>query len=177
LAECAFSHTDVNVSFGAPEEIEVVHPRTKEKYNTCRISVSIDEAVVGYIPLPLRYRETWLELSYSNELYYQMWELWEQEYRKATSKSEKEKCKILRKTTGTVVAQHSISRLLVIEELLTLSLDASAPGKESVRILDEWKIRWFRDWFTTGYAQAASTGARFLKADPIHPQNRTFFGE
>lgn len=177
MAECDYNETDVDVIFGAPEEIEVVHPRTKEKYNTCRISVSIDKAVVGYIPLPLRYRETWLELSYSNVLYYQMWELWMDEYDSTTRKGQKEKCEMLRKTTGTVVAQHSISRLLAIEELLTLSPDASAPEKESVRILDEWKIRWFRDWFTTDYAQAAKTGARFLKADPIHPQNRAFFGE
>ncbi|KAG1760799.1 hypothetical protein EDD22DRAFT_848224 [Suillus occidentalis] len=123
VVECAFSHTDVDVSFGALEEIEVVHPRTKEKYNTCRISVSINKVVVGYIPLPLQYRETWLELSYNNKLYYQMWDLWEKEYQKATSKSEKEKCKILHKTTSIVVAQHSISRLLAIEELLTLFLD------------------------------------------------------
>ncbi|KAG2335997.1 hypothetical protein BDR05DRAFT_953663 [Suillus weaverae] len=175
VAECEFDETDVNVIFGAPEEIQVVHPRTKEKYRTCRVSVSIDKALVGYIPLPLRYRETWLELSYSNVLYYQMWELWIDEEEKTTRKAQKAKCTILRKNTGTVVAQHSMARLLAIEELLTLSLDSSAPEKENVRILDEWRIRWCRDWLSTGYTEAAKTGAKFLNADPIHPQNHKFF--
>jgi hypothetical protein len=70
VVEWTFSHTDVDVSFGAPEEIKVVHLRTKEKYNMCCISVSINEAVVGYIPLPLQYCEMWLKLLYSNKLYY-----------------------------------------------------------------------------------------------------------
>jgi hypothetical protein len=106
-----------------------------------------------------------------------MWELWAAEEESATKKGVKDKCALLRKNTGAVVAQHTLARLLAIEELLTLSLEASLPGKESVRILDEWRIRWCRDWLTSTYQQAMKSGATFLNADPIHPKNRAFFGK
>lgn len=177
FAECVFSETDVPVVFGVPEEIEVVHPETEDKYHTCRVAVSIDEEHVGYIPLPKRYRATWLELSYNIVLYTQMWRLWGDEAATAPRRSMKDKFVILRKNSGAVVAQHKLARLLAIEELLTLSLEASAPGEESVRILDEWRTRWCRDWLTSNYKQVVASGAMYLNADPIHPNNRAFFGE
>lgn len=165
------------MTFGIPEVIEVVHPETQETYNTCRIAVTINKVLAGYIPLPMRYRETWLELSYNIILYNQMWRLWADEEEHAKRKIMKQKFVTLRQNTGAVAAQHTLARLLAIEELLTLSPEASDPGKESVRILDEWRIRWYCDWFNSTYNQVVSSGAKFLNADPIHPTNRAFFGE
>jgi hypothetical protein len=176
-AECVIPQTEMPVLFGVPEEIDVVHPETKETYLTCRVAVSMGEEEVGYIPLPTRYRATWLELSYNIVLYTEMWELWTAEEENASRKTQKEKCAILRKNSGSVVAQHTLARLLAVEELLSLSLEASLPGQESVRILDEWRIRWCRDWLTMTYQQVSNSGAAFLNADPIRPENRSFFGE
>ncbi|KAG2744651.1 hypothetical protein P692DRAFT_201808280 [Suillus brevipes Sb2] len=71
--------------------------------------------------------------------------LWSDETENAAKKSVKDKCMILYKNSNTVVTQHKLMKLLAIEELLTLSLEALAPEEESVRILNEWRIHWCRD--------------------------------
>jgi hypothetical protein len=105
-----------------------------------------------------------------------MWRLWADEEATASRRVRKENAALLRQNCGALVAQHMLARLLAVDQLVSLKYDATA-GEESVPILDEWKIRWSRDWFNTTYDQAARTGAGFLKADPIKPENRTFFGE
>ncbi|KAG1718519.1 hypothetical protein EDB19DRAFT_1920485 [Suillus lakei] len=103
-----------------------------------------------------------------------MWRLWADEEATASRRVRKENAALLRQNCGALVAQHMLARLLAVDQLVSLKYDATA-GEESVPILDEWKIRWSRDWFNTTYDQAARTGAGFLKADPIKPENRTFF--
>ncbi|KIK34192.1 hypothetical protein CY34DRAFT_110375, partial [Suillus luteus UH-Slu-Lm8-n1] len=91
-AECSYDARDPKVTFGIPEVIEVVHPETQETYNTCRIAVTINK----------------------------MWRLWADEEEHAKRKIMKQKFVTLRQNTGAVAAQHTLARLLAIEELLTL---------------------------------------------------------
>jgi hypothetical protein len=91
-----------------------------------------------------------------------MWKLWSDETENAAKKSVKDKCMILYKNSGTVVTQHKLMKLLVIEELLILSLEALAPEEESVRILNEWRIHWCCDWLTLNNKQVINSGAMYI---------------
>ncbi|KAG2335984.1 hypothetical protein BDR05DRAFT_953682, partial [Suillus weaverae] len=167
-AECVIDETADVPKYRPPEQIDVVHPLTKELFKTCRVPIIQAKRLVGYIPLPLRYQQVWLELSYCIVLYTQMWRLWTMEEENSTRKARKEKTAILRQNCGALVAQHTLARLLAVDELLLLSHSEEKPGEERIRILDEWKIRWSRDWFNTTYDKVATTGAKFLAADPVN---------
>jgi hypothetical protein len=176
-AECIIDETETVVTYRPPEVTDIVDHETREIFQTARVPVMKGEAQIGYIPLPMRYQAVWLELSYCIVLYTQMWRLWAQEEKNAKRKSQRENAAILRRNCGAFVAQHMLARLLAVDELVSLSHDTVTPGEERVRILDEWKIRWCRDWFNTTYDEVARTGAKFLNADPIRPENQAFFGE
>jgi hypothetical protein len=165
------------VTFRPPEETEVFDLETQEVFQTCRIPVFQHKKLRGYVPLPLRYQRVWLELCYCIVLYTQMWRLWAKEEQNATRKTRKEKAAILRQNSGALVAQHRLARLLAVDELVSWSHDTTTSGQERVRVLDEWKIRWSRDWFNTTYDRISRSDYKFLNADPIRPENRQFLGE
>ncbi|KAG2062888.1 hypothetical protein BDR04DRAFT_1123634, partial [Suillus decipiens] len=173
-AECVFEQTDAEVRFLASEETDVVDGKTKETFRTCRVPIMGGDWLIGYIPLPMRYQRTWLELSYCIVIHTQMWCLWAVEEKDST-KSLKQKAATLRQNIEALVAQHMLARLLVVDKMVSYVRGTTIPGKESVRSLNEWKIRWCRDWFNTTYNQAVSTGQRFLQADPIRAENRALF--
>jgi hypothetical protein len=176
-AECIFDDTADVVTYGAPEETEIIDGDSGEAVQTCRVPVVMDQKLMGYVPLPKRYATVWLELSYYIILHTNMWKLWEEEEKKAKRKAQKEKAGLLRRTTGTLVAQHMLARLLAVDELVSWSHDTDTSGQERVLALDEWKIRSSRDWFNISYEQVPSKDHKFLNADPIRPENRVLFGE
>lgn len=165
------------ITYSPPEEVDVVDSRTKKTVRTCRVPVRENRKLMGYIPLPMRYREAWLELSYYIVMYTNVWRLWAEEEEKARRKPGKEKAAILRQNAGTQVVQHTHSRLLTILELVSWSHDTKMPGAECVHTLNEWKIRLSRDWFNVTYAELLDGDDQFLCADPIRPENKSFFGE
>lgn len=175
-AECVIDESATAVKYLPPEQVDIVDSDTSQIFHTCQVPVMKNGRLRGYMPLPMRYRQTWLELSYCIILHTQMWRLWTKEEAKARKRSIKNKAAALRQNSGACVAQHMLARLMAAEELVSLSHDPSIPGVERVRILDEWKIRWYRDWFNTTHDKAAEEGAKFLEADPIEDGNRGFFG-
>lgn len=178
-AECSFDQALTDITFGPPEEADMIDGETKETFQTGRVPVMQAKQLIGYVPLPLRYRQVWLELSYQIVLHTQMWNLWAAEEKKLKRKTMKDKAAILRQNSGAVVTQYTLARLMAVDELVSWQHETSEAGKERVSTLIEWKIRWYRDWFDYNYAQvsATATGAKFLKADPIRVENRAFFGE
>ncbi|KAG2121484.1 hypothetical protein DEU56DRAFT_918170 [Suillus clintonianus] len=174
-AECALDETATEVSYRPPEVTDVIDFATGETFQTCRVPVVQSKRLSGYVPLPIRYQAVWLQLTYCIILYTNMRRLWEEEEQKNTRRASKENAAILRKNSGALVAQHMLARLLAVDELVSLSHDTSIPGNESVRILDEWKIRWSRDWFNTTYDKVFAAGAKFLNADPIPQENVELF--
>ncbi|KAG2354487.1 hypothetical protein BDR07DRAFT_1382224 [Suillus spraguei] len=176
-AECDFQPTDREFRFLPPEDVDVIEANTQHRTQTCRVPVMEGETMVGYIPLPLRYRAAWLHLSYTIVADTQTWSLWAAEEEAAKKKTSKEYAIFMRQNSGAGVAQDMLARLLVVDELVAWAYDASHGGKASVRVLDEWKIRWSRDWFNISYEQAFATGGKFLQADPINLGNTALFEE
>ncbi|KAG2088630.1 hypothetical protein BD769DRAFT_1680261 [Suillus cothurnatus] len=67
--------------------------------------------------------------------------LWEEEEKKAKRKAQKEKARLLCCTTGMLVVQHMLARLLAVDELVSWSHDTDTSGQERVLALDKWKIQ------------------------------------
>ncbi|KAG2354624.1 hypothetical protein BDR07DRAFT_1382100 [Suillus spraguei] len=176
-AECILDETTESVTYRPPEEIDVIDSDTGETFLTCRVPVIVGRKLKGYIPLPMRYRAVWLQLSYYIVLFRGMWRLWAQELQKAKSREERNNAATLRRTTGTLLAQHMVSRLLAVLELVSRSHNAEQSGEERVNILDEWKIRVARDWFNITCQEVPEEDAKYLKADPMRPENRALYGE
>lgn len=176
-AECIADKTLDTVIYRPPEEVEVIDEKTRKTFKTCRVPVTENQRLSGYIPLPKRYLKVWLELSYYIVVYSNVWRLWKKEEEKARRKVQKEKAAFLRLNTGTLLAQHRLARLLTVQELIGRPHDASTPGRERVRTLDEWKVRLSRDWFNITCEEVPGEDIAFLKMDPIAPENRRFFGE
>jgi hypothetical protein len=165
-----------SVAYLQPEVTEVIDSLSGERVEICRVAVMEDKVLRGYIPLPMRYEAVWLELSYNIVVYTNIWRLWAEEEEHARRQSQKQKAGMLRRTTGTLVAQHMLARLHAVLELVGWH-DTEPSGQERVITLDEWKIRSCRDWFNLSYEQVPSKDLKFLNADPIKPENRVFFGE
>jgi hypothetical protein len=68
--------------YGFPEECQYDHPNGGT-YTRCRIEVYMstkgDAEFVGYLPLPNRYREGWIQLCYNIVYRRKQWEAWAQE--------------------------------------------------------------------------------------------------
>ncbi|KAG1785205.1 uncharacterized protein HD556DRAFT_1450954 [Suillus plorans] len=150
----SLKNDDTWITYREPQEIEIIQVGTTEPYKMCRVPVFEGGRKRGFVPLPLRYRDLWLELSYNIVLCSNLWELWKEE--------------------GTMLVQHMLTRRLVVEQLLKLDY-LTEPGKESVPLLDEWKIRMCRDWWNKSYDEAFAEGRKFLSADPVTAPNKAFF--
>ncbi|KAG1860089.1 hypothetical protein F4604DRAFT_1930418 [Suillus subluteus] len=124
--------------------------------------------LIGYILLPIQYQQVWLDLSYCIILYTQMWRMW------AKEEPQNNEVVMLYWNCRAMVAQHTLARLLAVDEMVSLLHETATPRQERVCILNEWKICWYRDWFNTTYDKVVGTGARFLNADPVSPKNQAF---
>ncbi|KAG2046976.1 hypothetical protein BDR06DRAFT_1014282 [Suillus hirtellus] len=162
------------ITYCAPEEVVAFDFDTRRKHTTCRVPVMEGGRLRGYVPLPMRYRDIWLELSYNIVLMMNIWELWSKEEGKALRPKEKKMATACRQNVGTVVVQYMLSRLLAVEELVSLSHNTE-PGEERVKILNEWKVRMLRDWFDMTHSEAMSNGPEFMRADPASIENKAFF--
>ncbi|KAG1894510.1 uncharacterized protein F5891DRAFT_1195209 [Suillus fuscotomentosus] len=162
------------ITYGEPQETEFIRVENRESYKMCRIPVFEGGKKRGFVPLPLRYRDVWLELSYNIVLCTNIWELWLEEGKKKSKGKKASMVATCRKNTGSMLVQHMLTRRLVVEQLLKLDY-LTEPGKESVPLLDEWKIRMCRDWWNKSYDEAFAEGREFLSADPVTAANKAFF--
>ncbi|KAG1786579.1 hypothetical protein EV424DRAFT_1551394 [Suillus variegatus] len=170
----SLKNDDTRITYREPQEIEVIQVGTTESYKMCRVPVLEGGRKRGFVPLPLRYRDLWLELSYNIVLCSNLWELWEEEGMKKLKGKKANMVETCRKNTGVMLVQHMLTRRLVVEQLLKLDY-LTEPGKESVPLLDEWKIRMCRDWWNKSYDEAFAEGREFLSADPVTAPNKPFF--
>lgn len=172
----SLKNDDTRIAYGEPQETEVIHVKDKRSYKMCRVPVFEGRQKRGFVPLPLRHRDVWLELSYYIALCSNVWELWQEEGRKKLKGKKADMVVACRQNTGAMLVQHMLTRRLAVEQLLKLDY-ITEPGKESVPLLDEWKIRMCRDWLNKSYNEAFAEGREFLAADPVTAENKAFFGK
>ncbi|KAG1847013.1 hypothetical protein DFJ58DRAFT_843330 [Suillus subalutaceus] len=162
------------ITYSAPQEVVAVDFDTRMEHTTCRVPVMEGGQLRGYVPLPMRYRDVWLELSYNIVLLINIWRLWSKEEGKALNSKEKRMATACRQNAGTLLVQYMLARLLAVEELVGLNYNTE-PGEECVKVLNEWKVRMVRDWFYTTHSEAKADGPEFLHADPVSLENKAFF--
>jgi hypothetical protein len=172
----SLKNDNTRITYGEPQETEVIEVKAKGSYKMCRVPVFEGGRKRGFVPLPLRHRDVWLELSYYIALCSNVWELWQEEGRKKLKGKMAEMVVSCRQNTGAMLVQHMLTRRLAVEQLLKLDY-VTEPGKESVPLLDEWKIRMCRDWLNKSYNEAFAEGREFLAADPVTTANKAFFGK
>lgn len=172
----SLKNDNTRITYGEPQEAEVIEAKDKGSYKMCRVPVFEGGRKRGFVPLPLRHRDVWLELSYYIALCSNVWELWQEEGRKKLKGKMAEMVVACRQNTGAMLVQHMLTRRLAVEQLLKLDY-VTEPGKESVPLLDEWKIRMCRDWLNKSYNEAFAEGREFLAADPVTAANKAFFGK
>jgi hypothetical protein len=163
------------VTYCSPQEMVAVDPHTNKKHTICRVPVMEGGQLKGYVPLPMRYREIWLELCYNIVLLTNVWKLWSKEEEKALKPKEKKMATACRRNVGTLLVQYVLARLLAVEELVSLSYVMKI-GMERVNVLNEWKVRMLRDWFYVTHSEAMADGPEFMCADPVSSENKAFFG-
>ncbi|KAG1719645.1 uncharacterized protein EDB91DRAFT_1257500 [Suillus paluster] len=168
------NHT-LHLTYGAPEDLQVIDPDDKKAYTMCRVPVKQDGQVFGYVPLPFRYKDLWLELCYNVVAYATVWKLWNDECKKGTAKQMR-MATVCRQNSGTMLVTHMHARLMAVDQLVAMRHDVK-PGAERVPILDEWKVRHVRDWFGMTFREASGEGQEFLLADPTSTENKAFFGK
>ncbi|KAG2060954.1 hypothetical protein BDR06DRAFT_1048996 [Suillus hirtellus] len=162
------------ITYKEPQKTKVIWVKNRESYKMCRVPVFEGGKKRGFVPLPLRYRDVWLELSYNIVLCTNIWELWLEEGKKKLKGKKASMVATCRKNTGSMLVQHMLTRWLVVEQLLKLDY-LMEPGKESVPLLDEWKIHMCHDWWNKGYNEAFAEGHKFLSVDPVTAANKAFF--
>jgi hypothetical protein len=163
------------ITYCNPQEMVAVDSHTKKKHTTCRVPVMEGGQLKGYVPLPMRYREIWLELCYNIVLFINLWKLWSKEEEMTLKPKQKKMATACRRNVGTLLVQHMLARLLAVEELVSLSYNAD-PGEEHVKVLNEWKVRMLRDWSHMTHSEAKADGPEFMCADPVSAENKAFFG-
>ncbi|KAG2045668.1 hypothetical protein BDR06DRAFT_978046, partial [Suillus hirtellus] len=170
----SLTNLGTQITYCAPEEVVAFDFGTRRKHTTCRVPVMEGGRLRGYVPLPMRYRDIWLELSYNIVLLMNIWELWSKEEGKPLRPKEKKMATACRQNVGTLLVQYMLARLLVVEELVSLSYNIE-PGEECVKSLNEWKVRMLRDWFDMTHSEAKADGSEFMRADPASIENKAFF--
>ncbi|KAG1828302.1 hypothetical protein DFJ58DRAFT_849130, partial [Suillus subalutaceus] len=118
-AECVIDKTAAGTTYRPPEKINLVDSKTKESVQTCRVPVMEGKHLIGYIPLPMRYQQVWLDLSYCIILYTQMWRMW------AGEEPQNNEVAMLRRNCGAMVAQHTLARLLAVDEMREFAFSMS----------------------------------------------------
>lgn len=173
LMDDYLKNNDARITYSQPELVDVVDPKTRQSYKICRVPVMKGGRMQGYLPLPQRYKDAWLELCYHVVLYTNIWELWLQEGKKILEPITTQMVRICRQNTGSLVAQLMLARRLVILQLVKLDY-LTDPGNEDIPLLNEIKIRTFRDWWNVSYDEALDDGPEYLNADPLVPENEAF---
>ncbi|KAG2059844.1 hypothetical protein BDR06DRAFT_1062616 [Suillus hirtellus] len=122
-AECSFNQAMTNITFGPPEEADMIDSKTKQTFQTGQVPVMKAKQLIGYV---------WLELSYQIVLHTQMWKLWAAEEKKLKRKTMKEKAATLCQNSSAVVTQYTLARLMAVDELVAWRHETSEAGKERV---------------------------------------------
>ncbi|KAG1724055.1 uncharacterized protein EDB91DRAFT_1255426 [Suillus paluster] len=130
------------LTYGTPEDLQVIDLDDKKPYTMWRVPVKQDGQVFGYVPLPFRYKDLWLELYYNVVGYATIWKLWN------------DKCK---KNSGMMLVTHMHVRLMAVDQLVVMHHNVK-PGVECVPILDKWKVWHLHDWFSMTFLEASGEG-------------------
>lgn len=165
------------VWYGWPEESEYQHP-SGGTYVRCRVEAfGADKETLGYLPLPRRYTDAWVQLCYNVVYWISQWKAWVAE-KDRPSRLKNQPAGMAQEcadNSGVRLLQYLAIRRLVVEELLQHHM--SKDGSDQLRMFDEYLIRERFNWLWTDFEQIPVSKRGPLKLDPVHPANKTKFRE
>jgi hypothetical protein len=162
--------------YGVPKQIKY---GGENQLDFLRIPVTKERQLVGYVTIPVIYEHSWRYLCYHVEWWLAMWKSWDSESKKKMTK--KYKTKAQQERAALVVASRKIVGTRFLEAMVarrTIVADCIANGLTDGRIpsLDEFIIRTKRDWLFTEFDELPDDADQYLKADPLHTDNKALFG-
>jgi hypothetical protein len=161
-----------HIMYGSPEGSTYKHPTSPGIVEFYAIPAYKDNVLLGYIPIPPRYLRPWRLLCYAIVQMSTMWKLWGDECQRQKAGARKNHMITIRQNAGARVTQYMVVRRMVIEELVEIGFDNPA----RVHKLDEFMIRYDRDWLFEEFEDVSREGALYLRADPLGKENKDLFG-
>ncbi|KAG1853620.1 hypothetical protein F4604DRAFT_1686218 [Suillus subluteus] len=164
----------LRIHYGVPELISYGAGDTAQ-LEFLRVPAMKDRRILGYVPLPTRYRSSWVYLCYCVEYWLAVWKCWDGESKKnqkkqKNTKTQQERADLIdtsRKNAGARFLQAMVARRIVLEECM-----ANGVNDERIKSLDEFLIRDHRDWLFVEFDELPDDADMYLKADPLHPGNK-----
>ncbi|KAG1853377.1 hypothetical protein F4604DRAFT_1686374 [Suillus subluteus] len=165
------------IHYGVPELISY-GAGDNPQLEFLRVPAMKDRRIIGYVPLPTRYRSSWVYLCYCVEYWLAVWKCWDGESKKnkkkqKNTKTQKERADLIdtsRKNAGARFLQAMLARRIVLEECI-----ANGVNDERIKSLDEFLIRDHRDWLFVEFDELPDDADMYLAADPLHQGNNKMF--
>ena len=163
------------VWYGLPEEGLYSHPNGG-KYKRCRIEAFTGERSLGYLPLPRRYAQAWVQLCYTVVYWRTQWKAWVDELARPP-RSQEQPAQMVQdcvNNSGARFLQYLVIRRLIIDELLQHPM--AKDGSDELEVFDEYLIRERFNWLWKDFRGIPASKRSSLRLDPVHPKNKGIFG-
>jgi hypothetical protein len=157
------------IHYGIPERVKY-GAEDQGQVEFLRVPASKEGLLVGYVPLPIKYRSSWVYLCYCVEYWLAVWKCWDVQSKKKMQRNRKELVVISRKNAGARFLEAMVARRAVVEECLIKDLNQGR-----INTLDEFLIRDQRDWLFLEFDELPEDADRYLEADPLHAENKMLF--
>ena len=165
------------VWYGLPIDEEYDHP-DGGKYRRCRIE-AFNQAgdSLGFLPLPHRYAQAWLQLCYTVVYWMSTWKAWVGELG-GPPRVRRQPKKLVRDcvdNSGARFLKYLLARRMIIDELLHHAM--SKDEDDELDVFDEFLIRDRFDWLWMEFGDVRESQLSFLRLDPVDPANKSIFGK
>lgn len=164
------------VWYGLPEVLEYPHPEGGT-YTRCRVEAfTADEQLLGYLPLPRRYAEAWVQLCYTVVYWMAQWKAWVNELAQLPRSKEQppQMVQDCVNNSGARFLQYLVIRRLIVDELLQHPM--ARDESDQLKVFDEYLIRERFNWLWTDFSEIPVRKRGSLQLDPVHPENKGMFG-
>lgn len=166
-------HEQSIVWYGIPEENHYMDSEGASNQR-CRIPVfSATKVLLGYVPLPSRYKPAWIYLCKHVTFRLCEWKLWVAESKMSRSRVPADISLELRRDSGTKLLQYFTIRRIIVNELLHAKKDKK--GKDQLNVFDEYIIRESWDWLWTPRDNIPLDEEYVLALDPVDKSNKNLF--
>lgn len=158
--------------YAKPERYVYLHKEHEVYYPRCRVPIRSDrELFLGYLPLPYKYHQAWLDLCYTVVYLEAILRCWETAYENEELRDRKELIHLGLSTAGNRLLQHIVARMHIVQELLTHSPHHDHDS-ETLPIFDEYIVRNRFDALFTEWQDVPDLVRNDLVTDPLHDRHK-----
>jgi hypothetical protein len=165
------------VWYGLPIEGEYNHPDGR-KFRRCHVEAFKEGgASLGFLPLPHRYAEAWVQLCYSVVYWMSTWKAWVGEVGKMHRVRQQPQDLVEDgvNNSGTRFLKYLVIRRMIVDELLRHPMSSSED--DELDVFDEYLIRDRFDWLWSEIDDIPEIQEDYLGLDPVHEKNKGIFSK